>query len=68
MKKICEEYAAEEESDTTELKRKRFDKISDLMMKVQCTGPPPTELVGDEGLPGVDPSGALGMGDQCSIM
>ncbi len=34
MKVICEEYAGETPSDTEENKRKRFDRISELMIKV----------------------------------
>jgi len=34
MKKICEEYANEKEDDSEEVKRQRFDYISDLMLKV----------------------------------
>jgi len=49
MKKICEEYAAENPSDSEQEKQKRFDRISELMLKVQCSGPPPKELTGDMG-------------------
>jgi hypothetical protein len=34
MKKICEEYASEKDTDGADVKRQRFDRISDLMMKV----------------------------------
>jgi hypothetical protein len=37
MKVICEEYAGETPSDTEENKRKRFDRISELMIKVCCS-------------------------------
>jgi len=73
MKRICEEYAAEKETDSEEVKQLRFDRISELMLKVQYAGPPPKELVGDLGP--IDESGmpnfnlaAAGLGDQCSIM
>ncbi|CAL8111127.1 unnamed protein product [Orchesella dallaii] len=70
MKQICEEYASENESDSSDLKKKRFERISDLMLKVQYAGPPPQELIGEvEGgnpFPTFDPS--AGGGDQCSVM
>jgi len=68
MKQICEEYASEKDSDSADMKKQRFDKISDLMLKVQYAGPPPQELIGEvEGgnsLPVLGPGG----GDQCSVM
>ncbi|CAG7834913.1 unnamed protein product [Allacma fusca] len=71
MKKILEEYAKEKENDTEQIKQKRFDSISELMLKVQYAGPPPKELVGDmEGATnaGLFPNPAdLGSGE-CSVM
>lgn len=67
MKKICDEYAAEKDSDSADVKRRRFDTISDLMLKVQYAGPPPQELIGEDGtnpLSNFDPAS----GEQCSIM
>jgi len=68
MKQICEEYASEKDSDSSDAKKKRFDRISDLMLKVQYAGPPPQELIGEvEGgnaLPLLDQSA----GEQCSVM
>jgi peroxin-19 len=66
MKRICQEYAQEKETDSVDMKAKRFDRISDLMLKVQYIGPPPSELVGEmdaAGLAALDPSAT-----PCTIM
>jgi len=34
MRLICEEYSKEKPNDSEETKQKRFDKISELMLKV----------------------------------
>jgi len=67
MKRICEEYSKEKETDSEEVKQKRFDLISELMLKVQFAGPPPKELVGEMGgpdAPQMDPA----LASQCSVM
>ncbi|XP_075988841.1 peroxisomal biogenesis factor 19 [Anticarsia gemmatalis] len=69
MQQVCSELEPEQESDPDDVKRKRFDTVLDLMQKMQDLGQPPTELVGDIGVPPqgfaapptADPS-------QCSLM
>lgn len=73
MSKVCGELEKESESDSSEVKRKRFDIILNLMQKMQDCGQPPQDLVGDlnsivsfdeQGnprIPGMDPS-------KCSVM
>jgi len=77
MRLICQEYASESSSDTEAVKRQRFDRISELMIKVQCCGTPPKDLVGEEAnFPAMDPAAfaSLGLGgpgpggDQCTIV
>lgn len=68
MKQICEEYASEKESDHSDLKKKRFERISDLMLKVQYAGPPPQELIGEDGTNPLSGFGDPSAGEQCSVM
>lgn len=68
MKKICEEYASEKESDSPDVKKNRFDRISDLMLKVQYAGPPPSELIGEVDGNNPLPAFDAAAGDQCSVM
>lgn len=64
---ICSEYDKENEKDTEEIKKKRFDKLMGLMQKMQRYGQPPQELVGS----GVQGQGAFGENfgpDKCPVM
>ncbi|XP_067674500.1 peroxisomal biogenesis factor 19-like [Haliotis asinina] len=69
---ICVEFEAETPTDTEEIKSQRFEKLMDLMQKMQELGQPPKEIVGemapglefdDNGMPKLP-----GMTDQCVIM
>ncbi|EFA05071.1 peroxisomal biogenesis factor 19 [Tribolium castaneum] len=51
MEEICAELEKEKESDSSEQKKERFDKVLSLMQKLQDYGQPPTDLVGDVGPP-----------------
>ncbi|XP_044260753.1 peroxisomal biogenesis factor 19 [Tribolium madens] len=51
MEEICTELEKEKESDSSEQKKDRFDKVLSLMQKLQDYGQPPTDLVGDVGPP-----------------
>lgn len=73
MNAVCTELETEQENDSEEVKRKRFETILELMQKMQDLGQPPTELVGDLGMPGAGfaqpPMPAPGQDQaQCSIM
>jgi len=70
MKRICEEYAKEKPEDSEDVKRKRFDLISELMVKVQYAGPPPKDLTGELGAPGEDgfPKIDPELASQCTIV
>jgi peroxin-19 len=50
-KKICFLYEEEKDSDSTEMKKKRFDKVMALMQEMQNLGHPPKELVGESPSP-----------------
>lgn len=50
-KKICFLYEEEKDSDSTEKKKKRFDKVMALMQEMQNLGHPPKELVGESPSP-----------------
>ena len=50
-KKICILYEEEKDSDTSEKKKKRFDKVMALMQEMQNLGHPPKELVGESPSP-----------------
>lgn len=79
MKRACEEYESEKDSDSPEVKKARFERILDLMQKMQEFGHPPKELIGDmvpgfevdesgiPRIPGITPRGGSG-GDSCSVM
>lgn len=78
MDQVCAELEKESESDSQDVKKRRFDTILELMQKMQDCGQPPKDLVGDLGsmvtfdddgnpcLPGLSP----GTTDpsQCSVM
>lgn len=54
-KKISFLYEEEKDSDTSEKKKKRFDKVMVLMQEMQDLGHPPKELVGESPSP-MDPA------------
>ncbi|CAG9861642.1 unnamed protein product [Phyllotreta striolata] len=47
MEEVLEELNKEQESDSTDVKKERFNKVLTLMQKLQDYGQPPAELVGD---------------------
>ncbi|XP_015792214.1 peroxisomal biogenesis factor 19 [Tetranychus urticae] len=47
MKQVCIEFEAENESDSSEVKDSRFQKILSIMQEMKDCGSPPKELVGD---------------------
>lgn len=47
IKDILVEFEEEKESDSEDVKKTRFDKVMDLMQKMQDLGQPPSEIVGD---------------------
>ncbi|XP_053210502.1 peroxisomal biogenesis factor 19-like [Panonychus citri] len=47
MKQVCVEFEAENESDPSEVKDSRFQKILKIMQDMKDCGSPPKELVGD---------------------
>ncbi|XP_050678172.1 peroxisomal biogenesis factor 19 [Leptidea sinapis] len=69
MTKVCSELEPEQESDSDDVKRRRFQVVLDLMQKMQDLGQPPTELVGDISAP---PEGFVAPPGQdassCSLM
>lgn len=69
MHQVCSELEPEQESDPDDVKRKRFETVLDLMQKMQDLGQPPTELVGDIGVP---PQGFVAPpqadASQCTVM
>lgn len=78
MDQVCAELEKESESDSQDVKKRRFDTILELMQKMQDCGQPPKDLVGDlgsmmtfdeDGNPCL-PSLAPGTTDpsQCSVM
>lgn len=81
MCKVCDEYEAEKDSDSADVKKERFQRILAIMQAMQECGSPPKELVGDvpdlgtPGAPDFDFSklqamaGGAGNGpNQCSLM
>lgn len=67
MKEVCLDLEKEKPSDSTEIRKERFNNVLEKMQKMQDLGQPPPELLGDGGgtnLPGFDPTAT----DQCSIM
>jgi len=72
-KKICFLYEEEKDGESNEVKKKRFEKVMELMQEMQSLGHPPKELVGDAN-PGIqfdaygNPMFPDGMeSNQCSI-
>ncbi|CAH1798044.1 unnamed protein product [Owenia fusiformis] len=73
MTNICTEFESEQQTDSEDVQKERFEKILDLMQKMQEFGQPPKDIVGEmapglqfdaEGnpqLPGMNP-------EQCNIM
>lgn len=47
MTSITDEFEGENDSDSEESKKGRFDKILDYMQEMQELGHPPKEIVGD---------------------
>lgn len=47
MKKVCEEFDAEDSEDTDDVKKDRFQRILSIMQQMQECGSPPKDLVGD---------------------
>lgn len=69
MQQVCAELEPEQESDPDDVKRKRFEKVLDLMQKMQDLGQPPTELVGDIGVPPAGFAAPVGQDpSQCNLM
>lgn len=67
MKDVCSELEKEKPSDSSDIRKERFNNVLEKMQKMQDLGQPPPELLGDGGattLPGFDPTAT----DQCSIM
>jgi len=76
MKRACEEYESEQDSDSSEVKKARFERILDLMQKMQECGHPPKELIGDasgfefdeQGMPKIPGLPTGNSGENCSVM
>ncbi|XP_047038638.1 peroxisomal biogenesis factor 19 [Helicoverpa zea] len=68
MEQVCSELEPEQESDPDDVKRKRFEVVLELMQKMQDLGQPPTELVGDIGVPPHGFAAPAPDASQCSIM
>lgn len=66
MEDVCKELESENDADGADMKRQRFEKVLNLMQKLQDYGQPPPDLVGDVG-PGI-PFDAQGNPEQCSLM
>jgi len=47
MSSITREFEDEEVSDSADIKRRRFERILDMMQRMQEFGQPPKEIVGD---------------------
>ncbi|KAL2718303.1 peroxisomal biogenesis factor 19 [Vespula squamosa] len=47
MQKICNELEKEKDTDTEEVKKRRFEMILSLMQDMQTYGQPPEELIGE---------------------
>ncbi|XP_013400623.1 peroxisomal biogenesis factor 19 isoform X2 [Lingula anatina] len=47
MTRICGHFEEEKKEDSPEVKRQRFEKIIELMQKMQECGQPPSDLVGE---------------------
>lgn len=48
IRQICVEFEKEKDDDTEQVKKERFQKLLELMQKVNECGDPPSELVGDQ--------------------
>lgn len=66
MKDVCKELEMETDNDAADVKRNRFEKVLNLMQKLQDYGQPPTEIVGDVG-PGLQ-FDQQGNPEQCNLM
>jgi peroxin-19 len=71
VSEVCQEFEEEKVEDTEETKHARFNRILNLMQKMQECGQPPPEIIGDIA-PGIDfdASGKPRLPglDQCSVM
>ncbi|XP_045466383.1 peroxisomal biogenesis factor 19 [Harmonia axyridis] len=47
IRQVCSVLEKEQESDTSEEKKKRYEQVLELMIKLQDYGQPPVELVGE---------------------
>lgn len=47
MNQVISEFDSEQESDTADEKKARFQRILTVMQSMQNCGSPPTELIGD---------------------
>ncbi|KAK3609614.1 hypothetical protein CHS0354_038617 [Potamilus streckersoni] len=47
MKQILADFEQENESDTDDVKKKRFERVMDMMQKMQDLGQPPEDIVGN---------------------
>ncbi|KAK8787398.1 hypothetical protein V5799_022827 [Amblyomma americanum] len=71
MRRVCEEFEAEQASDAAEVKQARFERVLSLMQKMQECGHPPKDLVEIGPDIGLDEHGNMrvpGMPEQCAIM
>ncbi|XP_031558948.1 peroxisomal biogenesis factor 19-like [Actinia tenebrosa] len=71
---LCQEYESEKPDDTDEVSKKRFEKIMELMQKMQECGQPPEELVGQNiagpfppEMPAGMPEMPADLQDQCKV-
>ncbi|KAK6172158.1 hypothetical protein SNE40_015884 [Patella caerulea] len=72
MVEICSHYESEQETDSDDVKRERFENLMTIMQQMQELGQPPKDIVGDMA-PGLefDENGLPklpGMASSCSIM
>lgn len=81
MQVVCSEFESEKDSDSSDTKKERFQRILSIMQQMQECGSPPKDLVGDvpelggaSGMPDFDLSKLQGLAgggnapNQCSIM
>ncbi|XP_013192579.1 peroxisomal biogenesis factor 19 [Amyelois transitella] len=69
MKQVCAELEPEQDSDSEEVKRSRFERVLNMMQRMQDLGQPPTELVGDIGAPPQGFAPPVGQdASQCAVM
>ncbi|XP_072049748.1 peroxisomal biogenesis factor 19-like [Amphiura filiformis] len=49
MQRLCTEYEAETDSDSTDVKQQRTMRVMDLIQQMESLGQPPPDIVGDMG-------------------